>query len=182
MRSVDRFLVTFVIGASLLPAFAVERPKLQVGVAAPDLLGRDIEGKQVRLSSYRDKVVIVSFFASWCEPCRKELPVLEKLQRAGASKGLQVIAIDWEEETQSFRRLVKQNPTYQLRFVSDALGGVGSAYGVKAIPYMFLIGKDGRIAFVNLGYGESIIDKLIPEVNAALNANSEALAVIPPGP
>lgn len=182
MKSV-RFLVALVIvGASLPPAFAAERPKLQVGVAAPDFLGRDTQGKQVRLSSYRDKVVIVSFFASWCEPCRKELPILENLQRAGASKGLQVIAIDLKEDTQLFRRLVKQNPTYQLRFVSDAPGGVASAYGVKAIPYMFLIGKDGKIAFVNLGYGESIVDKLIPEVNAALNANNEALAVMPPGP
>jgi len=69
-----------------------------------------------------------------------------------------------------------------LRFVSDEPGGVASAYGVKAIPYMFLVGKEGKISFVNLGYGESIIDRLIPEVNAALNATSETLAVMPPAP
>jgi thiol-disulfide isomerase/thioredoxin len=178
MTLAHRLLAALVIGGSFpVPAFAKEPPTPQVGDAAPDLLGRDVEGKEVRLSGFRDKVVVVSFFASWCEPCREELPILESLQRAGASKGLQVIAVDSKEDPQVYRSLVKRNPAYQLRFVSDARGGVSNAYGVKAIPHMFLIGKDGKISFVNVGYGKSVINKLIPEVNAVLNVNVAAPAV-----
>src|SRR6267154_960475 len=145
MTSAHRFLAALVIGGScLLPALAAKPPAPRVGDAAPDLLGRDFEGKEVRLSGFRDKVVVVSFFATWCEPCRKELPMLETLQRAGASNGLQVIAIDLKEDAQIFRNLVKRNPEYQLRFVFDSRGGIATTYGVQAIPHMFLIGKDGK--------------------------------------
>ena len=153
-------------------AYSASTVQLKAGDVAPDFLGRDLEGNDIRLASYAGKVVVVSFFASWCAPCRKELPMLEKLQRAGADKGLQVIAVNWKEERQVFRQLVKLNPDYQLKFVSDARGKAGNAYGVKAIPYMFLIGKDGKIASVTLGYGESVIDKLIPTLNEAMNASA----------
>ena len=145
--------------------------ELKAGDAAPDLLGKDVEGKEVRLAEYAGKVVVVSFFATWCGPCQKELPMLESLQRAGANKGLQVIAVDWQEEGRVFRQLVKKNPEYQIKFVSDHRGSSGRSYGVRAIPHMFLIDKNGRIAFVNVGYGESVIDALVPEVNRALLAN-----------
>lgn len=161
------------IGASFLFAvqsLAAANVEIKVGDPAPDFLGRDIDGKEIRLTSYKDKIIVVSFFASWCEPCRKELPMLENLQRAGADQGLQVIAVNWKEDKQVFRQLVKLNPDYQLKFVADPRGGTANKYGVKAIPHMFLIGRDGKVSFVNLGYGESVIDRLIPEVNKALNA------------
>lgn len=65
---------------------------------------------------------------------------------------------------------MKLNSGYQLKFVADPRGGTANKYGVKAIPHMFLVGTDGKVSFVNLGYGESVIDRLIPEVNKALAA------------
>lgn len=178
MTSAHRLLAALVVGSCfLLPALGAKPPKPQVGDVAPDLLGRDFQGKEVRLSGFPEKVVVVSFFATWCEPCRKELPILESLQRAGASKGLQVVAVDLKEDPQIFRTLVRSNPEYQLRFVHDSRGGIATTYGVEAIPHMFLIGKDGKISFVNVGYGSSVIDKLIPEVNAALNGTHTTAAV-----
>ena len=172
MTTGNRFLLTLICLFGV-QAFAAEKPQLlEAGDMAPDLVGRDINNNVVRLTSLRDKVVVVSFFASWCEPCRRELPMLEQLQRAGAEKGLQVIAVNWKEDRAVFRALVRANPGYQLKFVSDASGLVGSAYGVKAIPHMFLVGKDGRISFVNIGYGSSVIDRLLPKVNEALNGGA----------
>lgn len=88
------------IGAFFLfavQALAAGNVEIKAGDMAPDSLGRDIDGNEIRLSDYKDKIVIVSFFASWCEPCRKELPMLESLQRAGADRGLQVIAVNWKD-------------------------------------------------------------------------------------
>lgn len=150
---------------------------------APDLVGRDINNNAVRLTSLRGKVVVVSFFASWCEPCRKELPMLENLQRAAADKGLQVIAVNWKEDKAVFRALVKVNPQYQLKFLSDESGRIGATYGVKAIPHMFLVDRDGKISFVNVGYGSSVIDRLLPKVNEALTTATtpEPAPASPPG-
>jgi thiol-disulfide isomerase/thioredoxin len=169
----SRVLLLLLIGALAgVPSFAAQPPPLKAGDAAPDLLGKDEQRNAVRLIQYRGKVVVVSFFASWCEPCRKELPMLESLQRAGADKGLQVIAVDWNEDRRVFRDIMKIAKSYQLKFVSDENGWAASSYGVRAIPHMVLIGRDGKISYVQLGYGESVIDKLLPKVNEALLASA----------
>lgn len=174
-----RITAAFLFAARSLAASDAE---LKVGDAAPDFLGRDVQGQEIRLTSYAGKVIIVSFFASWCAPCRQELPMLESLQRSGADKGVQVIAVDWKEDKQIFRKLVKLNPGYQLKFVSDPRGGAGNRYGVKAIPHMFLIGRDGKVVFANVGYGKSVIDRLVPEVNRVLNMQAGAPAEASPRP
>jgi thiol-disulfide isomerase/thioredoxin len=145
-----------------------EAADLKVGDVAPDILGKDIKGDKIRVTSYPGKVLVISFWASWCGPCRKELPMLEQLQRVGADKGLQVVAINWREEPSAFKSIVKHLGEFQLKLVSDSSGKVGSLYGVKGVPHMLLIGKDGKIAMVQIGYGESVIDRLIPAVNEAL--------------
>src|SRR5262245_14870088 len=96
MTTRNRLLVALV-GVFCVQSFAGEKG-LNAGDMDPDLVGRDIHNHAVRLTSFRDKVVVVSFFATWCEPCRKELPMLEALQRVGADKGLQVIAVNWKED------------------------------------------------------------------------------------
>ena len=74
-----------------------------------ELTLKDIEGRDVRLSSYRGKVVLVNFWATWCPPCRKEVPDLIKLQRDYGSRGLQVIGITYPpEELAEVRRFVRE--------------------------------------------------------------------------
>lgn len=167
-------LTVAALALALLPFEASIGKTLKVGDEAPDFLGRDIHGKSIRLADYRGKVVIVSFWASWCEPCRKELPVLEKVQRAVSPHGLQVLAVNWKEDRDVFRRITKALAEYQLTLLSDSNGRVGDTYGVNAIPHMLLIGKDGRINFINIGYGESVLDEVVDEINKALAVNFSA--------
>lgn len=79
------------------------------GNRAPALAIKDLRGRTLRLSDYRGKVVVLNFWATWCPPCRAEMPDLVKMQREYRSKGLQVIGVTYPpQETEEVRRFVKQ--------------------------------------------------------------------------
>jgi thiol-disulfide isomerase/thioredoxin len=125
----------------------------------------------VRLTDYAGKVVVVSFWASWCGPCREELPVLEKLQQTAGPGKLAVVAVNWQQPGSVVKEL-KKNVALQMTVTSDVTGRAGRNYGVRAIPHMVLVGKDGNIAFINIGYGKSSLQHMLDAVNAALGASA----------
>jgi thiol-disulfide isomerase/thioredoxin len=166
----------------LLVALLMVRPAgakdLHPGDVPPDSLGWASTGERVKLADYRGKVVIISFWASWCAPCRKELPALANVQTKVGTGELQVLAVNYGESYQRYRQIVsvlketlKDAP---LKLISDEHQYYGHIYGVKGIPHMVLIGRDGRIAAVHEGYGESRIPQLVDEINTLLAAPKEA--------
>ena len=98
MRRVQGSLTCLALAAALLalPVCALGDPK--IGEAPPDDLGLIDTGKDLSLGTLRGKVVIVSFFASWCGPCMEELPMLEKIQKIEGQSHLQVVMINVDEE------------------------------------------------------------------------------------
>ena len=143
----------------------------QVGEAAPDIiLGTTLSGEPAKASDFDGKVVVISFWASWCSPCRKELPILEGLQVQGKGK-IQVVAVNIESRD-IFQKAAKILGEVHLMLANDRGDRSQRAYGVKAIPQMVIIGKDGRIAVIHKGYGEKMLDGLVDEINRALAANS----------
>jgi thiol-disulfide isomerase/thioredoxin len=149
---------------------AKDKGPLHVGDMPPDKLGRTAGGEQVKLSNYRGKVVIVSFWATWCGPCRKELPVLAGIQKQATRDRLVAFAVNWKEDQERFRDVVRAMKSVDLNLVSDSQGYYGREYGVDAIPHMVIIGRDGRIAAIHIGYGESEIPVLVEEINKLLAA------------
>ncbi|MBW8366693.1 MAG: TlpA family protein disulfide reductase [Arenimonas sp.] len=158
--------------ASAQPAKATA-PQPQVGEIPPDSLGTDRQGQPVSISQHRGKVVIVTFWASWCGPCRKELPMLGQVQKTVGRDYMEVIAVNLNESPRLFNSVVKENPGVDLTWVRDR-GKVGKLYGVRALPNMFIIDRDGRIAHTHLGYSEKVFKQLIDEILALLPP--EALA------
>lgn len=143
----------------------------QVGETAPDIaLGTTLSGKPAKASDYAGKVVVISFWASWCSPCRKELPILEGLQVQGKGS-LQVIAVNIENRT-VFQKAAKVLGELNLMLANDRDERSRYAYGVKAIPQMVIIGKDGRILDIHKGYGEDSLNGIVAEINRALAATS----------
>ena len=149
-------------GASSAPPAEVVEPsdQPQSGPEAPDFTLSALQGGDVRLRDLRGKVVLLDFWASWCGPCRRELPVIEKLHRDFQRKGLVVLGIN-DEDPETSQRFVQAN-RYSFSTLVDSRREVHRTYKVTAIPTVYVIDRKGRVVvrFVG-GRGE-------PELAAAI--------------
>ena len=145
-------LVTF--GASSWrPAAAQAAPQKRPwakGVPTPAVQLPDDTGRPWRLADQRGQVVLLNFWASWCEPCRAELPSLELLAARHEAQGLRVLAVNFRETDAALRRFTDQQPL-SLPILRDVDGGAARAFGVRIFPTTVVIGRDGRGLFSVVG-------------------------------
>lgn len=154
------------LAAGLSAADAPRRPA--VGEVPPDVLGRARDGSDQTVGMHRGKVVIVTFWASWCGPCRKELPILGKFQRIVGRDHLEVIAVNVKEPLRDYESVIRGNQDIDVTWVHDANGITSKRYGVDALPNMFIIDREGRIAHVHRGYNDASIQTFVREIAALL--------------
>ena len=163
-----RLVAVAIAAGALLSAQAAEPGRQPaIGAAAPAPLGVTRAGDRIEAGQFEGKVLVVSFWASWCGPCRAELPMLEGIQRVGGKERVQVVVVNIEERDQ-YRRIAKSFETLQLAFTHDHGKQASDAYGVKGIPHLLIIGRDGRLARRHVGYSEDSIEPIVQEINAAL--------------
>ena len=119
-------------------------------VEAPVFSLPDLTGKKIQLKDYRGKLVFLNFFATWCGPCRQEMPGMERLFRAYRDKGLVVLAVNIEQSPKTIRPFVQE---LKLSFpvLLDADGSVSHDYGIRALPVSFLVGRDGNLLWRAMG-------------------------------
>jgi peroxiredoxin len=119
-------------------------------LATPPLQLADANGGKHRLSDYRGRVVLLNFWATWCEPCRAELPSIERLRAALAGKQFVVLAVQMGGSARTARDVAEE---LGLRFpvLLDWDSSVGAAWGVNMVPTSFLIARDGAVAFRHAG-------------------------------
>ena len=156
------------LGAAATVAAGELGPVPKVGELPPQLLGKDRKGQPVDLSTQRGKIAIVTFWASWCGPCRKELPVLGQLQAIVGTDDLQVFAVNFKEPRNDFLNVTRDRKAPPLTWVHDGKGVVSDQYGIQAIPHMFILDHDGRVAHVHRGYSEEALPKILEEIMALL--------------
>ncbi|MBI3367736.1 MAG: TlpA family protein disulfide reductase [Burkholderiales bacterium] len=120
------------------------------GQATPALALPGQDGGSWTLASARGQVVLLNFWASWCEPCRTEMPSLELLAQRHEKDRLQVLAINFRETDSALRRFVDQWPV-TLSILRDRDGAAAQACGVRVFPTTLAVGRDGRIAFSVVG-------------------------------
>ena len=125
--------------------------KLWEGGATPALAVEDMTGKPHDLAEYKGKVVLVNFWATWCEPCRAEMPSIDRLRDSLKGKPFAVVAVNMAEP---LSRIEKFSATMPLGFplLRDRDGSVSKAWKAKLLPASYLIGRDGKIHYV--AYGE----------------------------
>jgi peroxiredoxin len=139
-----------VAGVGVLAALLVwnlthQTPPPKVGAKAPVFSLRRLSGEgDVSLRSLRGKTVVLNFFASWCDPCKREAPVLEQLWRQDRGRGLVVLGIDANDARRDARKFVqKHHVTYPVVFDHD--GAVASnRYGIQDLPVTYVLNPTGR--------------------------------------
>jgi thiol-disulfide isomerase/thioredoxin len=161
-------LATLLLAFAATVASAGPHPQPRSGDVPPDALGKDREGNEQTVSQHRGKVVIVTFWASWCGPCRRELPVLGQFQRAVGKDALEVIAINVKEPRKDYLDVIRANKDLGLTWVHDSSGATSARYGVNALPNMFIIDREGKVAHVHRGYSEESLPVFIREISDLL--------------
>lgn len=115
------------------------------GGIAPDFTLEDTKGNKVSLSALRGKVVLVNFWATWCPPCKEEMPSMERLNKFMAEEDFVMLAINAEEDGRSVvPDFLSKNP-HDFTVLYDDQGTVQQAYGVFKFPESFIIRKDGTV-------------------------------------
>jgi peroxiredoxin len=120
------------------------------GGATPALELRDLEGRAHRLAAYRGKVVLVNFWATWCEPCREEMPSMNRLRASLAGRPFEVLAVNLGEPESRIRRFLAEVPL-AFPVLLDTDTSAAKAWGARILPASFLVGPDGAIRYSVLG-------------------------------
>jgi cytochrome c biogenesis protein CcmG/thiol:disulfide interchange protein DsbE len=135
------------------------------GKSAPEFSRSDINGKPLRLSDYRGKIVLLNFWATWCGPCREEMPRFSEWQQSLGPRGLAVIGISMDDDAADVKRFLTQRPVSYRIAMGDA--ALGETYGgVLGLPTSYLIDRHGKI--VAQYQGENVLPKIELKLKALL--------------
>ena len=156
-----RLLSTVVILLSLFvccPGYAIE-----TGQDAPDFSLTDLSGKEVSISEFKGKVIILDFFASWCPPCKKEVPDFIELQKTYGDKDFTMLGVSLVDQAETKGFAKKTGINYPV-LVDD--NTASEKYGpMPSIPTTFVIGKDFKIAKIYIGYrSKDVFEKDVQEL------------------
>jgi thiol-disulfide isomerase/thioredoxin len=158
-----------VLAAALVPVAGAAELKPWSGDATPPALAlRDLHGREHRLSEYAGKVVLLNFWATWCEPCRAEMPSMQRLQDKLAGKPFVILAVDFGEGEPRIKEFLKEVPV-KFTILLDRDSRTASAWRVRALPLSFVIDAEQRVRYSVLGDVrwdspgvEDLVRKLLP--------------------
>jgi peroxiredoxin len=136
------------------------------GGATPPLALQDLEGRVHRLEDYRGKVVLINFWATWCEPCREEMPSIGRLKASLAGRPFEVLAVNLAEPETRIRAFIEKVPM-SFPVLLDRDMAVAKAWGARVLPATYLVGPDGRIRYSyrgELDWSQESVRKLVADL------------------
>ena len=155
--------VLFIV--ALAPA---ARAEVKAGQPAADFDASTLAGSSLKLSSLRGKVVLVDFWASWCEPCKKELPLLDKLAPRLHARGIEIVAVNIDDDKNKAADFMRSHGLH-LTVVADASKKIVGAWEPPKMPSSFVVDKAGVVRAVHGGFEPGDEAKLEAELNALVS-------------
>lgn len=142
-----------------------EKPNALLDQAAPDFVLKNLLGEEVKLSSQQGKIVVIDFWATWCPPCVKGLPIVAEVLSSFKDQGVVFFAINAREDVAKIEGFLKSKGL-NIPVLLDTEGAVMQAYGVEGIPQSFIIDQKGVIRAAHTGLSGDLKEKLTAELNA----------------
>lgn len=134
---------------------------------APDFTLKSDSGANLKLSELRGEVVLINFWASWCGPCRQEMPVLSELHDKYKDMGFTVLGVNVEENSAAARKLLRDMPvSFPVLFDNDST--VSKKYDVVAMPSTVLVDRDGNVRYLHKGYKPGEEDIYLEKVRSLI--------------
>ncbi len=160
----------FIIGVLLFLSLFLQANPLETGKAAPDFSLTDQTGKTITLSQLKGKVVLIDFWASWCGPCRKEMPFLVELDQTYREQGLVILGVSIDDKESNIEKfLSKLDPRPAFPILHDKEKKLPPIYQVEAMPSTYLIDKAGRLRFRHKGFKDEYKPKFKEEIELLLS-------------
>jgi len=168
LRNQFRFRRLLLIGALLASGLALANTTtVNVGAEAPDFALRSAAGPNLRLSEHRGQVVMINFWATWCGPCRQEMPKLDEIFARYEPAGFTLLGVNIDEDSAQAQRLADElGVTFPLLF--DDEQDVSRLYDVQAMPMTVMVDRSGTVRSVHYGYRPGMEQRYLDEVRALL--------------
>ncbi len=142
------FSSIFLLSIYLLASTAMAE---EISGPAPNFTLKSRSGENLKLSEYRGEVVMINFWASWCGPCRQEMPLLEQLYTRYSPLGFTILGINVEEDSKLAEKLLEEIPV-NFPILFDTENAVSEKYNVVAMPSTIMVDRDGNMRYLHLGY------------------------------
>jgi peroxiredoxin len=146
-----RGLLSVLCTVALLAAIPLRAAALEAGEKAPAIAAKDLSGKPVGRAQLAGKVVLVDFWATWCAPCKIELPVLNGLQKKYGARGLVIVAVSVDKDMDNARKFAKKLGL-AMPVVHDAKHALAEKFEPPKMPSSYLIDRKGKVRKVYAGY------------------------------
>ncbi len=162
MKAAIGILLVLVIGV-----FAENGPK--IGDAVPQFQGTTLKGDKFNLADYKGKVILIDFWASWCIPCREEMPYLMELYRKYKDSDFEIIAVNIDDNPDNARKFISELPgTIHFPVVKDSKQEIPPQFQIKGMPSTILVNKKGIIQYWHTGFKDSYKSDYASEIEQLL--------------
>ena len=158
--------LTFGLLLSVIAATSLASSGLE-GRSAPDFALKSSTGENLRLSEYRGEVVMVNFWATWCGPCRQEMPLLDELYQRYERVGFNLLGVNIDDDSRKAMKMIEElGVNFPVLF--DSRKEVSKLYEVEAMPVTVLIDREGNVRYVHHGYKPGYEEKYLDQIRLLL--------------
>ena len=162
MKALAAALLVMLCGAA-----AAADLKLWTGGPPPALALKDLDGRQHRLADYRGKVVLINFWATWCGPCREEMPSIQELKNKLAGRPFVVLAVNLDEPESRIRKFLTQMKL-DFPILLDPGRNVAKGWNARILPATFIVGPDGRVRYSLVGEMDWANEHIVARISELL--------------